>query len=164
MSLEKAFKKVHELDLTAEAWDLFEVWAENRYKDALDAPSQLQPLYGRIESHALKFAMIFSISEKPESQFVEPENVKAATVCADYCLQSYRRLVLEELAFSLNEKKLKKIQDIIKQKGKASERDIARGTRYLKKELKDLLLTLITAGKIRHEPGPKGGSHYIWMG
>ena len=162
--IRKGVEIVREVDLTPEAWEIFETWAHERYKEALVAPGKLQPMYGRIESHALKFALIFAVCENPEGREVKPKSVQAATACADFVLQSYRRLVLEELAFTFNDKRLKRVSDIIRGKGKASERDIMRGTNYLKRDLDDLIRTLSVAGKIKKEEGPRGGNHYAWLG
>ena len=119
-------------------------------------------MYGRMEAHALKFSMLIHLTRYPEETEIDTTTTVAACDYADFILNSYRRLVMEELTFTVNEHKLKKVSDLIKSQGEVSHRDVAIGTRYNKKELELLLQTLVDMGKIQASKGIKGGKWWKW--
>lgn len=151
------------LDLTKAAWAMFETWGHTRYQDARDADPKLQPLYGRIETHCLKYAIIIHMASERSDGLITTETVKPAMAWADFVLQSYTQLVMHELTFTESDRKLKKVSDIIKSKGTASHRDVANGTRYGKRVLDDKIQTLAAMGKVRIKAGERGGKLYEWI-
>ncbi len=90
--------------------------------------------------------------------------VEAAIGCAEYVLASYRKLVLEELTFTTDDRKLKRVADVIKAKARASRKDLTIATRMKEKELNECIKTLTTMGAIKYDKGPKGGDGWVWIG
>jgi transcription initiation factor IIE alpha subunit len=86
----------------------------------------------------------------------------AACDYANFVLRSYRRLVLEELTFTVNEQKLKRVTDLIKNHGEVAHREVCNFTRYRKRELDELLQSLVEMGKVKAGKGPKGGKVWRW--
>lgn len=160
--IRKACQEPAEMDLTRDAWEYFESWGNDKYTQAVVAPPQIQPMYGRLEAHALKFCIIIHLSRYPKETEIDTTTTMAACDYADFILESYRRLVLEELTFTVNEQKLKRVADLIKGQGEISHRDICNYTRYRKRELDELLQTLVEMGKIRATKGIKGGKWWKW--
>ena len=88
----------------------------------------------------------------------------AACDYAELILKSYRRLVLEELTFTVNEQKLKRVSNLIRDRGEVPHRDVLSGTRYNSNELKQLIQTLVEMGRIEAVKGSKGGRIWRWIG
>lgn len=121
-------------------------------------------MYGRLEAHALKLGILIQLCYKATSQEIDEETIKQACGFSERILNGYRQLVLEELAFSPSDKKLKRISNEIKSAGSISYGDLMARTRYSKKELLDYLERLHIMGKIKTVPGPRGGKVYVWIG
>lgn len=158
-----ASKSPEAMELTPQAWKSFEAWAIEHHKDALVAPPQLKPMYGRLESHALKFSTIISLTRDPESLDIDQVSTLAGCSCTDFVLNGYRRLVMEELTFTADERKLKRVSDVFKTKGRASRRDLTIATRMKEKDLNDCIKTLTTMGRIKYDKGPKGEDRWSWI-
>lgn len=163
-AIRQATSTIKPMALTAASWSLFENWAQDKHKEALLAPPMIQPMYGRLESHTLKYGIIIAIAQNTKALEIDEPDIKTAITWAEFVLNSYRRLVTEGLAFTEDDKKLKKVADIIKSKGKTGYRDVVVGTRYKPKELAEILGTLRAMGKIRDDSGLKGGKYYVWTG
>jgi len=159
----KACQEPTAMDLTRDAWEYFESWGNDKYMQAVVAPPQIQPMYGRLETHALKFCIIIHLTRYPEETEIDTTSTMAACDYADFILTSYRRLVMEELTFTVNEQKLKKVADFIKNSEEISHRDVCNFTRYRKRELDELLQTLVEMGKIEAGKGIKGGKVWKWI-
>jgi hypothetical protein len=160
----KAEESCH-MDLAPEAKKVYEQWAHERHAEALVAPPQIQPMYGRIESHCLTFAMILSLAHSVKTKTIGEGSVRAAISCSEFVLNSYRKLVMEELTFTNDDRKLKRVHDVIKKyDGPISYRDVLSITGYHTKVVDEVLKTLIASGKIRYVPGPKGGKNYENIG
>ena len=151
------------MDLTGNAWDYFESWGNDRYVQAVIAPPQIQPMYGRLEAHALKLAIIIHLSRYPEETEIDTTSTMAACDYADFILNSYQRLVLEELTFTVNEQKLKRVSKLIRDRGEIPHRDVVIATRYKKRELGELLQTLVEMARIKAVKGDKGGKAWRWI-
>jgi hypothetical protein len=162
--IQEACSKPQKLDLTEDAWTAFQEWAQERYRLAEVASPQLAPMYGRLETHALKYGILLGVMDNPKTKTINPVVMSAATAVADFVLDSYRELVMEELTFTYHDKKLKKVSDIVKNSGKASLREITTATRYKRKELSEILEILSIMDKIRESEGPRGGKYYAWTG
>jgi hypothetical protein len=161
--IRKACQEAKAMDLTRDAWEYFESWGNDKYAQAVLAPPQIQPMYGRLEAHALKLAIIIHLSRYPKETEIDLTSTMAACDYADFILESYRRLVMEELTFTVNEQKLKRVADFIKSQGEVAHRDVANTTRYKKRELDELLQSLVEMGKIRATKGIKGGKAWKWI-
>jgi len=157
-----ASKSPEVMELTPEAWKAFEAWAMAHHGDALIAPPQLKPMYGRLESHALKFSIIINLTRDPESLDIDQVSTQAACSCADFCLNGYRRLVMEELTFTANERQLKRVSDVVKGAGEISYRDLTRYTKFKARDLEEFTKMLRVMGKIEICTGPRGGKIYKW--
>jgi hypothetical protein len=120
-------------------------------------------MYGRLEAHALKFCVIIHLSRCPKETEIDTTSTMAACDYANFVLRSYRRLVLEELTFTVNEHKLKRVSDIIKNQGEVAHRDVVISTRYSKRELTELLQTLVEMARIQAIKGNKGGKAWRWI-
>ena len=162
--IRKACQEATAMDLTRDAWEYFESWGNDKYMQAVVAPPQIQPMYGRLEAHALKLSIIIHLSRYPNEVEIDTTSIMAACDYTDFILESYRRLVMEELTFTVNEQKLKRVIDIIKNQNEVSHRDIANATRYRKRELDELLQSLVEMGKICATKGIKGGKAWKWTG
>lgn len=160
----KAVEHQQQMDLTPEAWRVFETWALERHRDAMSAPPQLKPMFGRIETHCLKLSIILAVAQDPSVTLIGSDVVKIAIACADFVVNSYRRLVTEELTFTKAERKLKRVEEIMRSKGSISHRDLSRLTRYLDKELNEITRALISMGKVKVDTGPRGGKIFKWLG
>jgi hypothetical protein len=86
-----------------------------------------------------------------------------ATTWANFVLDSYRRLILEELTFNERDKKVKKVADIIRNSGRASMRDVTIATRYEQRELLEITRTLEVMGKVARDTGERGGIWFEWV-
>lgn len=161
--IRKACQESELMDLTRDAWDYFESWGNDKYTQAVVAPPQIQPMYGRLEAHALKLAIIIHLSRYPNETEIDTTSTMAACDYADFILGSYRRLVMEELTFTVNEHKLKRVSDIIKNQGEIPHRDVVVATRYNKRELSELLQTLVEMARIQAVKGNKGGKAWRWI-
>lgn len=161
--IRQASQEPQQMILSPEAWGAFEKWAMKRHQEALVAPPPIQPIYGRLETHALKFAIIISLGIQPSSLEINDIVISYAVEWADFILNSYRRLVLEELTFNMDDRKLKKVSDLIKGAGSISYRDIISTVRLKPRDLKEILETIRAMGKIREGKGPKGGRIYEWI-
>jgi len=162
-SIRQATKVVTEMTLTPYAWTTFEAWAHERHIEALHAPGTIQPMYGRIESHVLKYAIIISVATLPESLEIDEITIEKAIAWGEFILKSYRRLVEEELTFTLDDRRLKKVSNLIKGGSPISYRDVLSGTRYKNRDLGEMLSTLKAMGKIRQVKGPRGGVKFEWV-
>lgn len=151
------------MHLTPTAWETFETWAHDQWEGALVAAPQLQPMYGRMESHVLKLATIIELTRCDYSTEIDQISLEAALDMAEFMAQGYRKLVMEELTFSLNERKLKKVSNIIKAAGEISNRDLTNSLGYVSKELQLLTQTLVDGGKIKAAKGPRGGKAWKWL-
>jgi hypothetical protein len=160
--IRKACQESEPMDLTRDAWDYFESWGNDKYTQAVVAPPQIQPMYGRLEAHALKFCIIIHLSRYPKEAEIDTTSTMAACDYANFVLRSYRRLVLEELTFTVNEQKLKRVTDLIKNHGEIAHREVCNFTRYRKRELDELLQSLVEMGKVKAGKGPKGGKVWRW--
>jgi hypothetical protein len=165
--IKEAMMEPRELDLTPEGWTAFESWANERYKRAKIAPPQIQPMYGRIEAHCFKYAIIIQQARDPNADIIDVDVVSKAAIWADFILNSYQRLVLDELAFTYREKMVKKVADIVKAKGNppnwCTHRLVVQGTKYTEHELGVITGMLDKMGKIKRDTGPKGGRIYQWI-
>ena len=119
---------------------------------------------GRLEAHAMKFCIIIHLSRYPKETEIDTTTTMAACDYADFILNSYRRLVLEELTFTVNEQKLKRVSNLIRDRGEIPHRDVLSTTRYRSDELKKLLQTLVEMGRIEASKGNKGGKNWRWIG
>lgn len=162
--IRKACSKESPMDLTPEAWEYFEDWGHDKYQQALIAPPTIQPMYGRLESHALKMAIIIHLSRYPEETEIDLKSIVAGCDQANHIINSYRHLIVEELAFTIDQHKLKKIETIIKQRKIAPNRDVANYTKYRTRDLDELLKTLVVMGKIECITGERGGKSWKWIG
>lgn len=162
--IRKACQEVKTMDLNPEAWEYFETWGNDTHAQAIVAPPQIQPMYGRLESHGLKLAMIVHLSRYPEEVEIDLTSTVAACDYASFILHSYRRLVLEELTFTVNERKLKRVENLVKTRGEIPHRDVVVSTRYKKRELDELLQTLVEMGRIEAKAGSRGGKVWRWIG
>jgi hypothetical protein len=152
------------MELATDAWDSFESWAMNKHEKALIAPPQLKPIYGRLETHALKFAIIIHLSRDPASIEIDKTSMMAGCSCAEYILNCYRQLVMEELTFTVNERKLKRVSDLIRDQGEMPNRDLVSATKYNRKELSEIIQILHDMGRIETFKGERGGDWYRWIG
>jgi hypothetical protein len=162
-TIRKACEQAHPMELNESAWEYFENWGNDKHVQAIVAPPQIQPMYGRMEAHALKFAQLIHLSRYPEEIEIDTTSIMAACDYANTILESYRRLVMEELTFTVNEQKLKRVSNLIKDKGEVPHREVVIGTRYNKRELDTLLQTLVEMERIKAITGPKGGKTWKWM-
>lgn len=162
--IRKACQEAKAMDLNQDAWKYFENWGHEKYGQAIEAPPQIQPMYGRLEAHALKLAIIIHLSRHPQGTEIDLTSTMAACDYAGFILRGYRRLVLEELTFTVNEKKLKRIEKLILDRGEISHRDVLSATRYRSDELQKLLQTLVEMGRIEAGKGSKGGKIWRWTG
>ncbi|MDY6987952.1 MAG: DUF3987 domain-containing protein [Thermodesulfobacteriota bacterium] len=158
-----AAKHPQEITLTSGAWSKFDTWGQEQFKRAMVAPPEVQPMYGRIETHCLKYALIISLGVSPTTAIIDAETLDVAINWADFVIESYTRLVLEELAFTDDDRRVKKVAKIIRSKGSASKRDIVTSTRYKARDLEDVIRTLVVMGKIKQAKGPRGGLVYNWI-
>jgi hypothetical protein len=69
----------------------------------------------------------------------------------------------EEWKRVLRRGRLQRAAQIIRPKGWIARRDLLSGTRYSARELDALCETLVGMGKIRPEPGGKGGRGWRWI-
>jgi hypothetical protein len=160
----RKFCKQHApMELSQDAWDYFESWAMTEHANALVAPPQLKPMYGRLETHALKFSTIIHLSRNPASKIIDETSTMAGCTCAELILKSYRKLVMEELTFTVNERKLKKVSDFIRNNGEIPHREVANHTRYPPRELREIIQNLHDMEKIKTKKGKRGGKIYQWV-
>jgi hypothetical protein len=162
--IRKACQEPKAMDLNKDAWEYFEAWGNDKYTQAIVAPPQIQPMYGRLEAHALKLSIIIHLSRHPQEIEIDTTSTMAACDYAGFILKSYRRLVLEELTFTVNEQKLKRISNFIKSQGEVAHRDVMNATKYKFRELQELLQTLVEMGQIEAGKGIRGGKRWKWTG
>jgi hypothetical protein len=151
------------MDLNRNAWEYFESWGNDKHTQAIVAPPQIQPMYGRLEAHALKHAMNIHVSRYPQETEIDTTSTMAACDYANYILNSYRRLVTEELTFTVNERKLKRVADLIKNTTEISNRNLLIDTRYTKRDLNEITQTLVEMQYIQAFKGTKGGEWWRWI-
>jgi len=164
-SIRIACKEPQAMDLNPEAWAYFETWGNGKYAQAIAAPPQIQPMYGRLEAHALKLCIIIHLSRHPSELEIDTTSTMAACEYTEQTiLKSYRRLVMEELTFSIDEQKLKRVSDLVKNRGLISHRDLTQSTRYKKRELTEVIQTLTDMGRIEFAKGERGGKWWKWTG
>jgi hypothetical protein len=161
-AIRTACKSPAEMNLTEQAWKSFEAWATTKHRDALLSPPQLKPMYGRLESHALKFAIIISLTRDPETLEIDQVSAQAGCSCAEFILRGYRRLVMEELTFTANERRLKRVSDVIKEAEEINHRDLMSRTRFKPRDLEEYTRMLTIMGKIELATGKRGGKVYRW--
>jgi hypothetical protein len=70
----------------------------------------------------------------------------------------------EEWAQGLRRGRLQRVADIIKLRGWIARRDLLSSTRYSGQDLDELCETLTGMGRIRPEPGKRGGKGWEWVG
>jgi hypothetical protein len=162
--LDACTQKPRQLYLTDEAWESFEGWAHKQHQHALSAPPKLQPMLGRIETHCLKYAIILQMATDPMSNMIADLAIHTAMEWAEFIVESYRRLVMHELTFTEQDRKVKRVADLIRNAGTISKRDIANATGYKAADLEGIAATLETAGRIKRGKGPRGGAKYEWIG
>lgn len=153
-----------EMDLTSDGWERFEQWGHQRHNQALKASGKTQPFFGRLETHCLKFAMIISKADDPESETVDKNALDMAIKWADFSLNSYSKLVMEELAFTESDRELKRLEDLIKNAKKIPHRDVVNSTKWSNKKIAYHAEILRNMGKIRTDEGKRGGIIYLWLG
>jgi len=161
--IRKACKEPQPMDLNRNAWEYFESWGNDKHTQAILAPPQIQPMYGRLEAHALKHAMNIHVSRYPQETEIDTTSTMAACDYANYILNSYRRLVTEELTFTVNERKLKRVADLIKNTTEISNRNLLIDTRYTKRDLNEITQTLVEMQYIQAFKGTKGGEWWRWI-
>ena len=71
----KASREPQQMDLTEAAWETFEKWAKDRFLEAIVAPPMLQPMFGRLEAHALKLGIIIQLCFDPTSLDIDEETI-----------------------------------------------------------------------------------------
>jgi hypothetical protein len=162
--IRKACQEPKAMDLNRNAWKYFVTWGNKKHTQAIVAPPQIQPMYGRLETHALKLSIIIHLTRYPQETEIDTTSTMAACDYAELVLKSYRRLVLEELTFTVNEQKLKRVSNLIRDRGEVPHRDVLSGTRYNSNELKQLIQTLVEMGRIEAVKGSKGGKIWRWIG
>jgi hypothetical protein len=69
----------------------------------------------------------------------------------------------DEWKRALRRGRLQRVAQIIRPKKWIARRDLLSATRYPARELDDLCETLVGMGKIRSEPGKKGGGGWQWI-
>lgn len=161
--IRSACKDPQEMNPSEDAWELFEQWSSEKFAAGLSAPPQIQPFYGRLEGHVLKLGMLIELCRYPDSVSIGLKSMQDAIECAEFMLRGYRRLVLDELTFSLDEHKLKKVERVIRSAREISHRDVARATRYNSKVLQSILASLHEMEKIFTVKGKRGGKVYRWL-
>jgi hypothetical protein len=108
--------------------------------------------------------MLLAVGKDSKTLTIDEAVINFATSWADFVLNSYRRLVLEELTFSLDDRKLKKVSDVIKANSPINYRDVISCTRFKPKELAEIIATLRAMGRVSELKGPKGGRLFNWIG
>lgn len=167
LKIREACREPKAMDLSPSAWDYFIGWGNEKHSQGLVAPPQIQPMYGRLETHALKLAIIIHLARFPGQLEIDLTSIQAACGYAtNIILKSYRRLVMEELTFTVDERKQKKVLDIIKAGAgePVSWRDIANGTRYERKVITVTIQSLVDQGRVEFVKGPRGGKTWKYTG
>jgi hypothetical protein len=151
-----------EMDLTDDGWREFEKWGHVKYREGMKAHPLVQPIFGRIETHALKLCLLFGLAADPRERLIPAEVVRSAITVADNFLEMYRHLT-SSLTYSDYERKLKKVGEEILTKGTLPRRELLHKTRSIPRpQLDQMLETLRQMGHIEISQGKRGGDIYKW--
>lgn len=152
-----------EMDLTKDAWAEFERWGHQRYEEALKAHPLIQPIFGRIETHALKLCLLFGLATDPREHLVSTPVVRSAIAVADRFLEMYQDLT-GRLAYSDHQRRLEKVEELIKTRNEMPRRELLHATRSIPRpQLDQILETLRQMGSIEIKKGKRGGHIYVWL-
>lgn len=108
--------------------------------------------------------MIIELTRCDYSTEIDLVSLETALDCAEFMMRGYRRLVLEELTFTVDERKQKKVLDIIKtaEGSPVPWRDIITATRYKVRDLTEVVQSLEAQDKIELVKGKRGGRSYSY--
>ncbi len=122
-----------------------------------DAP-MLKAFHTRLETYALKFAVLLEVS-RTASLEVSEETMREACGLVDWLTQRLSVLAEEEFAFNHGERNRKKVLKAIRQRRGISRRDLLRTTHLSAKELNQVIATLKEEEKVDVKPSREGDSH-----
>ena len=149
-----------EMQFDPVAEDLYHKWYIETHKQANGyLASGIDSFWTRIEDYALKFSMIFCLSQ--HKMRIEKEHMDAAIEIANYLKQAVLFLLSEELAWTNHMKMKRKIVRLLKAAGGTDTRsNLMRRSSLSKRELDSVIETLIASeivkqGRIDTEGRPK---------
>lgn len=149
-----------EMNLSKEGWAEFEKWGHEKYEEAWSVHPLIQPIFGRIESHALKLCLLLGIASDPREEIIPVETVRSALAVAEVFLWDYQNLT-NGLTYSDYERKLKKVWETISSRKALPRRELLHATRSIpRRQVDDIIETLRQMGTIKVTKGARGGDIY----
>lgn len=143
---------------TKEPYQAYSAWFYQFREKLQEYPVELIPYAVRLETLALKLAVLFEADAKP-GQYLEqlsPASIEKGCRYAGYFLESARK-VIERLSFTSFERLCRKVEDVIVKMPGATQRDILRSVCVPKPNLDEALMYLQQSGRIHgHAVKPEG--------
>ncbi|MGB9859810.1 MAG: hypothetical protein ACPLQP_07760 [Moorellaceae bacterium] len=139
-------------------YEVYSAWFYQFREKLQEYPVELIPYAVRLETLALKLAVLFEADAKP-GQYLEqlsPASIAKGCSYAEYFLESARK-VIERLSFTSFERLCRKVEDVIAKMPGATQRDILRSVCVPKQNLDEALMYLQQSGRIHgHAVKPEG--------
>ena len=140
--------------LSPQAKARYEAWYIQNFHALQQEDSLLTGAYTRLSDYCVKVAMLYELSASC-SLVVSEDAMKRAIKLIEYLKCSLKRLVQEEMTFSVEMARQKKVSDIIRMNPGISKSDLLKKSRLSSKELGHTLETLIEAEAVdlNHQKG-----------
>lgn len=132
------------------AYNFYEEWFYNFRLKLKNMPSELAPYGARLETAALKMAVIFEADKNPGGvlEKLSPDSVEIGCQYAE-CFLENARIVIEKLSFSNFERLCRRILGVIEKNPGATQRDILRVVCVPRSAFADAINYLEEAGRVK---------------
>lgn len=141
----KAIREISgEAELTPEAFRHYDFWYNSIFDQMQtgDNRDRLTPFFSRLLVYALKFALIYQVSEDHEL-LIQEHNMIRACQLVDFLKRNIKDMVENELVFGVDAIQLKKVLDIIKSVGAIERSKLFARVNFRKDILNKLIETLL---------------------
>lgn len=140
------------MNLSAEADKLYKDWyveSEKALKKEVNA-ELLAPFHVRLtEEYALKYAILYSVSENPTGAIITDKHLGLAINLVEYLKICLREMILKDFIFNDSTKNRLKVLKMIEENVSLSHAKLLRNSHLKAKELREIVETLVESEQIR---------------
>ena len=154
-----------EMNFTPESLSAYEDWYRKFHRKikSLNGTSRAHAFASRLQTYALKFAMLYQIA-RDRSMHIDEDAIWRATMVCDWLFGEAVKLVDEQLAITQREQDSNDLAEFIRSEGIVKRTKLLRTFRKHKaQDLRDILQNLIDSEQVKEQRIEKSTA-YAWRG